>query len=38
MFKGLFIEIRRRLEALEIPEKSSLESSCPSMRLKLQSK
>jgi len=38
MFRGLFIEIRRGLEALVIPEKSSLESSCPSRRLKLQSK
>jgi hypothetical protein len=38
MFRGLFIEIRRGLEAIRIPEKSSLESSCPSRRLKLQSK
>jgi hypothetical protein len=38
MFRGLFIEIKRDLEALVIPEKSSLESSCPSKRLKLQSK
>jgi hypothetical protein len=38
MFRGIFIEIRRGLEALGIPEKSSLESSCPSRRLKLQSK
>jgi hypothetical protein len=33
MFRALFIEIRRGLETLEIPEKSSLESSCPSRRL-----
>jgi hypothetical protein len=38
MFRGLFIEIRRGLEVLVIPKKSSVESSCPSRRLKLQSK
>jgi hypothetical protein len=31
--RGLFIETRRGLEALGIPEKSSIESSCPSRRL-----
>jgi hypothetical protein len=38
MFRGLFIEIRRGLEALGIPYKSFLESSCPCRRLKFQSK
>jgi hypothetical protein len=38
MFRCLFIEIRRGLEVLVIPEKSSVESSCLSKRLKLQSK
>jgi hypothetical protein len=38
MFRGLFLEIRIGLEALRILEKSSLESSCPSRRLKLQFK
>jgi hypothetical protein len=33
--RGLFIGSTQVLEALEIPEKSSLESSCPSRRLKL---
>jgi hypothetical protein len=36
--RGLFIETRRGLEALGIPGKSSLESSCSSRGLKLQSK